>query len=975
MNNIKIISFNCEGLSAVKVEIISRLQPDILCLQETHKDTTPPAIPGMSMIVHQPSPVHGSAIYAKNPTIIDRSFNDTANNVEVLRVETTQMTVISVYKPPPEPFSWPQQTPLDTTQATRPVVIIGDFNSHNTIWGYDQNNADGEAVEEWAATNELTLLHDQKDRSSFQSARWRRGYNPDLVFVSAQHFSCFEKSIGDPIPKSQHRPMNIDIRPVVRALESSSTPRFNFRKANWQNFTSELERKIESIDPTPINYDTFQSLVWKIAKQHIPRGFRKSYIPCLTDDNKELYTQYIAAYNVDPFSEDTIALGEDPTASITKEKSERWRDLISSTDMTNNSKKAWTTIKKLNSEKKPQRVAAVTPDQVANQLIQNGKPAHKERGQTKKLKSEMDHALQGTEEEIEPFTMDELEEALTHSKPGKAAGIDGITTEMIQHFGPNTMKWILTMVNKCATTCSIPKKWRKARVVALLKPGKDPSSRKSYRPISLLCILYKVYERLIMARISPTVEKELSKDQAGFRPGRSTCGQLLNLTQHIEDGYETKNITGTVFVDLTAAYDTVNHRILLLKVAKMMKNKAIVNILMSLLNNRRFFVEMDGKKSRWRTQKNGLPQGSVLAPTLFNIYTNDQPEFVNIRRFIYADDLCLATQSTTFETIEQRLTDALSQLTVYYQRNSLNANPGKTQVCAFHLKNQQANRKLKIQWNNQELEYNDFPVYLGVTLDRTLTYSEHVRKVKGKVSTRNNLLTKLANSSWGTDPRTLRTTALALSYSTAEYCCAVWGKSCHAKKINPELNNACRVITGNLRPTPLPSLYRLAGIAPPEIRRDTMTRTEKFKQEVDERHPLYEHIPATPRLKSRKSFMKNESLNLRSAYDHKIESWREWDQSTNDALPEPNEQLPRGTHLQRKDWVTLNRGRAKVGKTGENMKRWGIQPTSECSCGHPSQTMEHILESCELGPRITNNDLLECSDAALEWIQSWRDKI
>ena len=248
-------------MSAVKVEIISKLQPDILCLQETHKDTTPPAIPGMSMIVHQPSPVHGSAIYAKTPTIIDRSFNDTANNVEVLRVETTQMTVISVYKPPPEPFSWPQQTPLDTTQATRPVVIIGDFNSHNTIWGYDQNNADGEAVEEWAATNELTLLHNQKDGSSFQSARWRRGYNPDLVFVSAQHFSCFEKSIGDPIPKSQHRPMNIDIRPVVRALESSSTPRFNFRKANWQNFTSELERKIESIDPTPINYDTFQSLV------------------------------------------------------------------------------------------------------------------------------------------------------------------------------------------------------------------------------------------------------------------------------------------------------------------------------------------------------------------------------------------------------------------------------------------------------------------------------------------------------------------------------------------------------------------------------------------------------------------------------------------------------------------------------------------------------------------------------------------
>ena len=119
----------------------------------------------------------------------------------------------------------------------------------------------------------------------------------------------------------------------------------------------------------------------------------------------------------------------------------------------------------------------------------------------------------------------------------------------------------------------------------------------------------------------------------------------------------------------------------------MMGNKTIVNIIKSLLSNRRFFVEMNGKKSRWRTQKNGLPQGSVLAPTLFNIYTNDQPEFCNIRRFIYADDLCLATQATTFEVIEQRLTEALGDLTNYYHRNSLNANPGKTQVCAFHLKN------------------------------------------------------------------------------------------------------------------------------------------------------------------------------------------------------------------------------------------------------------------------------------------------
>ena len=99
---------------------------------------------------------------------------------------------------------------------------------------------------------------------------------------------------------------------------------------------------------------------------------------------------------------------------------------------------------------------------------------------------------------------------------------------------------------------------------------------------------------MILARISTAVEEQLTPDQAGFRPGKSFCDQLLNLTQFIEDGFEEKKITGTVFVDLTAAYDTVNHRLLLNKVAKVVKNSRIVTIIQSLLSNRRFYVEMDG---------------------------------------------------------------------------------------------------------------------------------------------------------------------------------------------------------------------------------------------------------------------------------------------------------------------------------------------------------------------------------------------
>ena len=111
----------------------------------------------------------------------------------------------------------------------------------------------------------------------------------------------------------------------------------------------------------------------------------------------------------------------------------------------------------------------------------------------------------------------------------------------------------------------IPTVWGQSKIVAILKPGKDSSIPKNYLPISLLCHAYKLYEIMILNRIAPTIEQRLIKEQAGFSSGKSCTSQLLNLTQHIEDGYEEGMITGTAFVDPSAAYDTVNHRLLIQK--------------------------------------------------------------------------------------------------------------------------------------------------------------------------------------------------------------------------------------------------------------------------------------------------------------------------------------------------------------------------------------------------------------------------
>ena len=103
-----------------------------------------------------------------------------------------------------------------------------------------------------------------------------------------------------------------------------------------------------------------------------------------------------------------------------------------------------------------------------------------------------------------------------------------------------------------------------------------------------------------------------------------------------------------------------------------------------------------------------------------NIYTNDQPIHANTRSFIYVDDLCIASQGTDFNNIEASLTSALSTMTTYYDTNQLRANPSKTQVCAFHLRNREAKRELNVVWNGTRHSNTTTPVYLGIHLDRTL---------------------------------------------------------------------------------------------------------------------------------------------------------------------------------------------------------------------------------------------------------------
>lgn len=165
-------------------------------------------------------------------------------------------------------------------------------------------------------------------------------------------------------------------------------------------------------------------------------------------------------------------------------------------------------------------------------------------------------------------------------------------------------------------------------------------------------------------------------EQAGSRSGRNCCDQVLALTNHIENGFQRKLKTTVVLVDLAAAYDTVWKKGLLYKHSSVIPCFTVINLIQNMVSNRRIIVSLGDKNSNPQTIRNELPQGSVLAPTLLNLYISDLPETMGV-----------AVQSDSIQEEADALTEDLTTLVNYFKKWRLIPNPGKSEWWTFHLTN------------------------------------------------------------------------------------------------------------------------------------------------------------------------------------------------------------------------------------------------------------------------------------------------
>ena len=397
----------------------------------------------------------------------------------------------------------------------------------------------------------------------------------------------------------------------------------------------------------------------------------------------------------------------------------------------------------------------------------------------------------------------ELRDAIGKLKNSKSFGDDNISSFFLKLALPYIAKSLLKIFNTSLETGKFPDSWKTARVAPIFKDG-DKSLRSNYRPISVLPVVSRLFEKLVFNQLYKYLDSNglLSNGQSGFRSLFSTLTCLLKTTDEWYDGFDNGYMIGSVFIDLRKAFDTVNHEILCQKLEHYGVGDRNLSWFQSYLSSRKQFCRVNGIDSKTERIEVGVPQGSCLGPLLFLIYINDLPCAVKrSTTSMYADDTTLFFRSKNIEDLNEAINNDLRDLDSWLSGNKLSLNVAKTQGMLLCTKNKHKSLEgtgesicLKIRDNDLALVENT--KYLGVQVDNSLDWKEHIKRVSTKVSRAVGLLKYAKRFLPQNSLNTLYTSIIEPHF---RYCCAVWGccGTTEISKLQKLQNRAARIITNS----------------------------------------------------------------------------------------------------------------------------------------------------------------------------------
>lgn len=379
---------------------------------------------------------------------------------------------------------------------------------------------------------------------------------------------------------------------------------------------------------------------------------------------------------------------------------------------------------------------------------------------------------------------------IIHSlKDTAAVGADEVPTKLLKYCAEELCLPISQMINMCFSLGIFPEDLKRTVIKPVHKKG-NKNDITNYRPIALISIIAKIFEKALLNRIVDFIEQFniISDMQSAYIKGRSTVRAIYIGICEILEAISSKDKVAALFLDLSKAFDSVDHNYLLQKLEVMGFRGNIYNILKSYLEDRtQCIVAVDDGKyisSDWKLVKKGVPQGSILGPILFLLYINDLPKIVKHLVNLFADDNSLIIRAETNEELENEISMSIDILNDWYTMNNLKLNINKTYLLKYSLRKEPS---LVMNYNDELLTSTDCTKFLGIVIDSQLSWKHHIEYLATKISSYTYALRTISRS---VSQEAAITSYYAYIQSRIRYGIIFWGNSVETDRIF-RLQKAC----------------------------------------------------------------------------------------------------------------------------------------------------------------------------------------
>ena len=690
----------------------------------------------------------------------------------------------NVYIPPQSSCSQNYSPPIDHLfeDLGASSLILGDVNAHHQLWHSEATeDARGRLIVNTInGLNFGVINEDQPTRVTATAST-----APDISIASSNLIPTVNWNIDNSL-SSDHLPIVISLAAEIRKSNTPNLTYVNFNKADWPKFQEYTENLFSSAREVTDVYEAekyFTKIVQQAANKFIPAGRIPRTYNALPTEAARLIDERDEVRKNDPADNRIPEINKNINKLIRDHRKEKWQQHLSTCQP--GSQKLWKTIKSLNDQ----------PTQPDNQGIDfdDNKPTNDatklankfNRQYTPEIDKKPEQALRNTLRSMKrkpkhqpqiKFTPAQTTAAIKRAKNSKAIGPDGLSPIMLKNLGPHGIKFLTKIFNLVLSTGHTPGKWKTAKIIALLKPGKPANKGSSYRPVSLLSPPAKILEALILPYLTDSIE--LADHQHGFRKGRSTLTALQSIRDHIDQGLNKKrpaHRTVSVAIDLSKAFDTVDHHILLRDINNLPLDVHIKRFLCGYLRGRQTYVLFRNSTSKYRKMKQGVPQGGVLSPILFNLYMSTMPAPPgNIKLVTYADDSNVLNSGQFFDPVVKQLNSYLATVNDWFKSRNLFISPSKSSATVFSTFSNDASVVLEVKVDGQIVPTVKKPTFLGICFDTLLSFRQHAANLKSKLQAKNNVLLALSGSTWGKDKEIITTTFKAIGQSLINYCCPIW---------------------------------------------------------------------------------------------------------------------------------------------------------------------------------------------------------